>query len=199
MNLLKLEYINAFRGQMMTVATYKWTIDRYHQAIESGVFDGQNIELLCGELIVMPPEREPHAYFSVRAAEILRRMLAEQAQIREGRPVTLPNGSEPQPVAIVQPLDTVYLEHHPYPENIFFTIEYSYSTLSYDLGDKQIAYAESGIPEYWVVDLQDLEIVIFRDPAPLGYRSITKLTDGRISPLAFPDLAIDVRSLFQIN
>jgi Uma2 family endonuclease len=181
----------------MTVATYKWTIDRYHQAIASGVFDGQNIELLRGELIQMPPEREAHVYFSDRTAKLLQRMLAGRAQIREGRPITLPNGSEPQPdIAIVQPLDTVYLEHHPYPENIFLAIEYSYSTLSYDLGDKQIAYAESGISEYWVVDLQNLEITIFRDPAQSGYRNIIKLADGRISPLAFPDLAIDVRQFF---
>lgn len=184
----------------MTVATYKWTLDRYHQAIESGVFDGQNIELLRGELIEMPPEREPHVFFSERAAEILRRMLAGEAQIREGRPVTLPNGSEPQPdVAIVQPLNTVYLEHHPYPENIFLTIEYSYSTLSYDLGRKQIAYAESGIVEYWVVDLQDLELIVFRDPSPAGYRTVTKFVDGQISPLAFPNLAIDVWRFFQID
>jgi Uma2 family endonuclease len=184
---------------MMTVATYKWTIDRYHQAIASGVFDGQNIELLRGELIQMPPEGEAHAYFSDRAAKLLQRLLAGRAQIREGRPVTLPNGSEPQPdVAIVQPLDTVYLKHHPYPENIFLAIEYSNTTLSYDLADKQIAYAHAGILEYWVVDLQNLELVIFREPAPLGYRSMTKLTDGRISPLAFPDLAIDVRQFFQL-
>jgi hypothetical protein len=41
----------------MTIATYKWTIDRYHQAIDSGVFDGQNLELLRGELVLMRPER----------------------------------------------------------------------------------------------------------------------------------------------
>ncbi len=180
---------------MMTIATYKWTIDRYHQAIASGVFDSQNIELLRGELIQMPLEREAHVYFSDRAAKLLQRLLAGRAQSREGRPVTLPNGSEPQPdIAIVQPLDTFYLEHHPYPENIFLAIEYSYTTLSYDLGDKQIAYAESGIPEYWVVDLQNLEIVIFCDPAPSGYRSMTKLADGQISSLAFPDIAIDLYS-----
>ena len=94
----------------MTIATYKWTIDRYHQAIDSGIFDGQNLELLRGDLILMPPEGEPHVYFSDRAAQILRSLLLGQAQVREGRPITLPNGSEPQPdLAIVQPLDTVYL------------------------------------------------------------------------------------------
>jgi Uma2 family endonuclease len=45
---------------VMTVTTYKWTIKRYHQAIEAGIFDDWSIELLRGDLIVMPPEREPH-------------------------------------------------------------------------------------------------------------------------------------------
>jgi Uma2 family endonuclease len=185
---------------MMTIATYKWTIDRYHQAIDSGVFDGQNLELLRGELVLMPPEGEPHVYFSDRAAQILRSRLAGKAQVREARPVTLPNGSEPQPdLAIIQPLDTVYLEHHPYPENIFWLIEYSYSTLAYDLGDKQIVYAQSAIPEYWVVNLRDLQLTVFQDPAPLGYQTVIQLRDGKISPLAFPDISIEVRSFFEVN
>jgi Uma2 family endonuclease len=185
---------------MMTIVTYKWTIDRYHQAIDSGIFDGQNLELLRGDLILMPPEGEPHVYFSDRAAQILRSLLLGQAQVREGRPVTLPNGSEPQPdLAVVQPLDTVYLEHHPYPENILWLIEYSYSTLKYDLGDKQIVYAQSEIPEYWVVNLQDLQLTVFQDPSPLGYRTVTNLQDGKVSPLAFPNVSIEVRRLFEVN
>jgi Uma2 family endonuclease len=185
---------------MMTIATYKWTIDRYHQAIDSGIFDGQNLELLRGDLILMPPEGEPHVYFSDRTAQILRSLLLGQAQVREGRPVTLPNGSEPQPdLAIVQPLDTVYLEHHPYPENILWLVEYSYSTLKYDLGDKQLVYAQSAIPEYWVVNLQDFQLTVFQDPSPLGYRTVTNLQDGKVSPLAFPNISIEVRGLFEVN
>ncbi|MEM8569046.1 MAG: Uma2 family endonuclease, partial [Bacteroidota bacterium] len=40
----------------MTITTYKWTIDRYHQAIQAGLFDDQPVELLRGEIIIMPPE-----------------------------------------------------------------------------------------------------------------------------------------------
>jgi Uma2 family endonuclease len=184
----------------MTIATYKWTLDRYHQAIDLGFFDGQNIELLRGDLIVMPPEGEAHVYFSDRTAQILRRLLAAQAQVREGRPVTLPNSSEPQPdLAIVKPLDTVYLEHHPYPEDIFWLIEYSNTTIAYDLGDKQVTYAQSGILEYWVVNLQDLVLSVFREPTPLGYRSHFNIPEGQISPLVFPQISIEVRQLFEVE
>ena len=78
----------------MTIATYKWTIDRYHQAIESGIFDGQNLELLRGDLILIPPEGEPHVYFSDRAAQILRSILLGQAGKVEGSVTTPPLLSE---------------------------------------------------------------------------------------------------------
>jgi Uma2 family endonuclease len=183
----------------MTVATYKWTLDRYHQAVAAGVFDDQSVELLQGELVVMPPEGEPHTYFSDRLSKVLQRLLGERAQVREARPITLPNDSEPEPdIAIVQPLDAVYLEHHPYPENIFWLIEYSNTTLGKDLSVKKSSYVEAGIQEYWVVNLKDLQLIVFRDLTPSGYRTELTLTEGTIAPVAFPDVQIEVKRMFSV-
>ena len=109
----------------MTIATYKWTVDRYHHAIEAGVFDDQPVELLNGELIEMSPEGVLYAGLSDRSSRYLQRLLGERAIVRVGHPITLPNRSEPEPdLAIVEPLEDVYVdEHHPYPENIFWLIE----------------------------------------------------------------------------
>jgi Uma2 family endonuclease len=181
----------------MTLVTYKWTTDRYHQAVEAGVFDDQPIELLQGEIVLIAPEGTPHTYFSDRISKVLQRLLGERVQIREGRPITLPNNSEPEPdIAIVQPLDAVYLDHHPYPENIFFVIEYSNATLTKDLGTKQLTYAEAGILEYWVVNLKDSQLIIFRHPTTNGYQTEMVLTNGTISPLAFPEVLIEVQRMF---
>ncbi|HAG83058.1 MAG TPA: hypothetical protein DCL61_18320 [Cyanobacteria bacterium UBA12227] len=148
----------------MTVINYKWTVERYHQAIEAGIFDDQSIELLRGELIVMPPEREPHAYYNTEAADYLRSLLGERVKIRDAKPITLPNNSEPVPdVAIVKPLGEIYLEHHPYPEDIFWIIEVSNATLNKDLSDKKDVYAEAGIFEYWVANLKNSQLKVFRD------------------------------------
>ena len=51
----------------MTITTYKWTIERYHQAIAAGLFDNESVELLRGDIIIMPPEGEAHAYYKVRS------------------------------------------------------------------------------------------------------------------------------------
>jgi Uma2 family endonuclease len=183
----------------MTVTTYKWTIERYHRAIEAGIFDNQPIELLRGDLIVMPPEREPHAYYNTEAADYLRILLGERVKIRDAKPVTLPNNSEPVPdVAIVKPLGEVYLEHHPYPEDIFWVIEFSNATLSKDLGEKKEIYAEAGIVEYWVVNLKTPQLQVFRDIENGQYTTELTLTTGTIAPLAFPDVFVRVERLIGV-
>jgi Uma2 family endonuclease len=183
----------------MTVTTYKWTLDRYHQAIDAGLFDDQPIELLRGELIVMPPEREPHAYYNSEAGDYLRALLGSRAKIREAHPITLPNDSEPVPdLAIVQPLGAVYLEHHPYPRDIFWLVEFSKATLSYNLTVKRSIYAEAGIPEYWVVNLNDNELKVFRDLENGTYTTEETYTTGTIAPRAFADVEISVQRLMNL-
>ncbi|MHC5731504.1 MAG: Uma2 family endonuclease, partial [Nostoc sp.] len=110
------------------------------------------------------PEGEPHAYCSHESAEYLADLLGKRAAIRQAKPITLPNDSEPEPdIAIVQPLGREYREHHPYPENILWLIEYANSSLEKDLETKSKIYAEAGILEYWVVNLKKLHLVVFRE------------------------------------
>ncbi len=183
----------------MTVTTAKWTLDEYHRMIAAGILDERRVELLKGEIVEMSPEGEPHAYFSSEAGEYLTQLLGERAMIRLSKPITLPNNSEPEPgIAIVQRLGRKYLEHHPYPENIFWLIEYSDSSLDKDLKVKSQVYAEVKIPEYWVVDLKKRQIIVFRDPQDGEYASKLISTGGMIYSLAFPDTAISVDSIVSI-
>jgi hypothetical protein len=133
----------------MTLTTAKWTLDDYHRMIEAGILDGRSVELLWGEIIEMAPEGEPHASASVEAGEYLMRLLGDRAQVRPAKPITLPSvSSKPEPdIAIVQRLGRQYRQHHPYPDNIFWVIEYAQTSLSKDLDEKKRLYAEkSGSP-----------------------------------------------------
>ncbi|MFN5513608.1 MAG: Uma2 family endonuclease [Cyanobacteriota bacterium] len=180
----------------MVVTIYKWTKEKYHQAIDSGIFLNDSLELLRGEIIVMAPEREPHAYFNTEVADYLRIKLRGKAKIRDAKPVTLPNNSEPEPdIAVVQPLGKEYLQHHPYPENIFLIIEFSQATLSKDLNIKKDIYAEAEINEYWVVDLKYSQLRVFRGLDNGQYTTEQILTSGSISLLAFPDIFLQVEQL----
>jgi Uma2 family endonuclease len=175
------------------IVTAKWTLDDYHRMIEAGILCDRRVELLDGEIVEMPPEGTPHAHLSSTAADYIRELLRGRAAVREAKPVTLPDNSEPEPdIAIVEDLDEEYFEQHPYPENIFWIVEFSNTSLTKDLEIKSKVYARAGIREYWVVNLKRMELVIFRDPAEDDYREKHTLTDGKISPVAFPEVAIAV-------
>ncbi|MGF1497584.1 MAG: Uma2 family endonuclease [Elainellaceae cyanobacterium] len=180
------------------VVTAKWTIEQYHRMVEAGILDDCRVELLNGEIVEMSPEREPHAHLSSEAADYIRELLRGKAKVREGKPITLPGSSEPEPdIAIVQDLGDIYLEHHPYPENIFWLIEYSNTSLAKDLEAKRQVYAQAQIQEYWVVNLKRMELVIFRQPIDDDYGEKQTLTDGKVIALAFPEVAIALNRLLK--
>jgi Uma2 family endonuclease len=183
----------------MSITIAKWTIDQYHELVTTGILDDRRVELLEGDIVEMAPEGMPHAVYCGRTVKYLRSLLGERAEIRETHPITLPNNSEPEPdVAIVRSPDTQYLTHHPYPEDIFWLIEYSDSTLAKDLNAKQRIYARAGILEYWVVNLQASELVVFRGVGDDGCQIEFKLTGGLISPLSFSDIEVEVKRLFSV-
>lgn len=183
----------------MTVTIAKWTIHEYHRMIAAGILDDRRVELLKGEIVEMSPEGEPHAYFSSEAGEYLIRLLGDRAMIRISKPITLANDSEPEPdIAIVQRLGREYLQHHPYPENVFWLIEYSDSSLDKDLETKSKVYAQAKILEYWVVNLKKRQLVVFRDLQDGEYVSKSTLNGGVIYPLAFPDVAVSVDAIVSI-
>lgn len=178
------------------LTTTKWTVDDYHRMIDAGILEGRHVELICGEIVEIAPEGSPHANKSTRAGEYLSRLLGDSAQVRSSKPITLSNQSEPEPdLAIVQRLEAEYDEHHPYSDNIFWLIEYSNSSLSKDLVTKTEVYADAGIPEYWVVNLKDLKLVVFRNPTDGQYQLQQEFTNGEINPLAFPDISVLVAKI----
>lgn len=180
----------------MTLTTAKWTIDEYHRMVDAGILSSRKVELLRGQIVEMPPEEEPHAYCSHEAGEYLANLFGDGVTIRQAKPITLPNDSEPEPdIAIVQRLGREYREHHPYPENIFWLIEYANTSLEKDLETKSKIYAKAGIQEYWVVNLKKLHLVIFREPSDEEYATKFTLTAGTIQPLAFPNVNIEVNKI----
>lgn len=180
---------------MVSGTIAKFTVNEYHRMVDAGVLDNRNVELLEGLIIEMVPEGIPHAYLSDESGDYLSDALGYRAKVREGKPITLAD-SEPEPdLAIVQPLGIEYAKHHPYAENVFWVIEFSDSSLTKDLGDKLRVYAKAGIQEYWVVNLRDNELIVFRSPQNGEYQEETRLRDGHLSPLAFPEVSISVNRL----
>ena len=182
----------------MATVTTKWTLHDYHQMVKTGLLDNKNVELIRGDIVEMAPEGKPHAYFSTQSDKYLTRLLEDQALVLQAKPITLPNQSEPQPdISVVQPLGEEYLDHHPYVENIFWLIEYSDTTLKKDLELKSSTYAEVGIQEYWIVNLKARSLIVFTNPKGNRYASRNDYFSGKLSPLSFPSVQIEVNAIIK--
>lgn len=178
----------------MTITVARWKIDDYHAMNEAGLLVGRQVELLNGLIIEMSPEGPLHSSLNRDTGELFRSQLGSRARVSEGKPITLINNSEPLPdIAIIRP--GYYRESHPTQDDVYLAIEFSNSSLAKDLNEKRLVYAGAGIEEYWVVNLRDRQLIVFRNPINGDYQSEQKLTDGLISPLAFPDIIIEVNQL----
>jgi Uma2 family endonuclease len=179
----------------MTLSTYKWSIKAWHDLVDSGVLAGQRVELLEGAIVEMSPEGIPHSYTQQSVSDYLRELFHGQAHIRDAHPITLDN-SEPEPdIAIVRLPQTIYAQHHPYSEDIYWLIEVSQQTLAKDLEQKTITYARNGIPEYWVIDIKNNQLIVHTQPQTNNYAQIVEYKAGIVSPQAFPQIAIALNRL----
>lgn len=177
----------------------KWTIEDYHQMIEAGILEGRKVELLAGEIIEMSPEKPIHYYTSQQNDRYLSQLFNNVAEVRFNGPITLAD-SEPEPdIAIVRLPASQYSIHHPYTEDIFWVIEVANSSLKKDLELKQTIYANAQIQEYWIIDLSQTKLIVFREPENGYYQSREEYTEGEISSLAFPAIKISVQKLLGLE
>lgn len=172
------------------VSVFKWSSADWHELVKSGVLAERRVELLEGEIVEISPEGPMHSSTNYSVVEYLKELLRGNAVVREAHPVTLDN-SEPEPdIAIVTSPYTNYFTRHPYPQDIYWLVEISNRSLKLDLERKLVTYARNGIPEYWIIDLVNKQLIVHTQPVNNSYRSIQNLTTGTISPQAFPNLAI---------
>jgi Uma2 family endonuclease len=184
----------------MTVTKLRlWTVDEYHQMIETGILDEDDrVELLEGQIIEMRPQIPLTAATTQRSTNYLSNLLTGLAYIRMQLPITLRPNSEPEPdIAVVRIVYNEYCDHHPTPDEIFLVVEVANTTLRKDRGQKVRDYANANIPESWILDVNERRVYVFRNPGNKGYQEEIILNESAIfSMVAFPEIAVAVGELF---
>lgn len=169
-----------------------FTVSEYHSIAETGILPRDSrFELVEGEIYRMAPIGSRHAACVNRLNHLLR---GAEAILAPQNPVILNDLSEIQPdMALLRWRDDFYASSHPNPDDILLLVEVADSSIGFDRGVKAPLYARRGIRELWLVDLTGDAVEIHRQPSPDGFRDIRQLRKGdRISPLAFPDLELNV-------
>ncbi len=179
---------------------WKWTRRQYTELSERGYFDGERVELVFGEIIDMGKQGWPHVVGCRKVAAALAPFFSAAAWFSEQRPFA---AGEYEPVPDLAVVPGKFEDFADHPAVALLVVEVADTTLAYDTTTKAELYATAGVPEYWVIDLTNRQLVVFRDPAPLpsglgatAYR--THLTFGpadTVSPLNAPTAAIRVGEL----
>ena len=184
------------------IRTRRWSRLEYDRLIDLGVFKpGDRLELLDGLLVVREPQNAPHATALCATQEVLRNTFGPSFYVRPQLPVALDDESEPEPdVAVVRGSYRDYRGAH--PSRPVLIVEIADSTLA---GDRRKGglYARAKIIEYWIVNLVDEALEVYRRPRPaasarFGWAYADTLVLRRsdvISPIAAPAARIAVADL----
>jgi Uma2 family endonuclease len=176
----------------------RWSVDDYHRLIAVGILTSDDhVELLDGQIVEMVPQEPPHASNTSSFSNEFVLLFAGKAWIRSQLPITIAPNSEPEPdIAVVRIDPNRYRDRHPGPEDVFLIIEIADTTLSHDRNRKAKIYAQAGILEYWIVNLNQRQVIVCRDPQDDSYQSeqILEATDA-IAPLAFPEIRIELQNI----
>ena len=185
-------------GLAQTPEPRKFTVAEYYRMAEGGILGPEErVQLIEGEIIVMPPIGPLHAGSLDGSTSIFYRAQDDRFYIRTQNPLRLDNYSEPEPdVILMQFRADNYLTAHPTPVDAFLVIEVADSTLEYDRNHKVHIYGRAGIVQTLVLNLPEDCIENFTEPGPQGYGRHTLHRRGdKIRLIALPDLELAVEDL----
>jgi Uma2 family endonuclease len=182
----------------LTLVRHRFKVDDYEQMIARGILrEDDRVELIRGEIIEKMPIGDPHASSVIRFNRILGKTFGDAVLIGVQSPIRL-DDSEPEPdLCLLVPRDDFYLSGKPRPADILLLIEVSDTSLEFDREVKRPLYAEAGIRELWIVNLEEESLEVHRDPTPEGqYRDISVLRRGQeVEIAAFPGIKLAVADL----
>ncbi|MEO0538464.1 MAG: Uma2 family endonuclease [Cyanobacteria bacterium P01_A01_bin.123] len=182
---------------------YRWTTQQYHAAVRAGFLGDGRLELLDGDIVTVPVPDPIHEAAIRRLLRYLISVLGQRAHLEKVMPIALSENSEPIPdIAVVKLSENDYATSHPTPQETYLLIEIANSNPERDIKAKRLIYAQAGILEYWVFDLDAREMRVFRAPkgeaGTADYGIDTVWNTDTVSLLAFPDIELSATTLKQL-
>jgi Uma2 family endonuclease len=177
---------------------HRITVDEYERIIAAGALeDPGGVELIDGTLVDKMGKNAEHGYATKQGLKALESRLPPDWTWRKEEPVRIPDYDEPEPdIAIVRGSDADYEHRIPTAADVALLVEVSGSTLRQDRGKKRTAYAKSGVPVYWIVNLINRQVEVYSRPGKTGYKLRKNYFPGQQVPVTIdgqklPPIAVD--------
>lgn len=193
-------HVAQYSGERKGQPARKFTVEEFVRMAEAGIFDlDHRVELIDGVVMEMAPIGKPHGN---RVSDIVEALVPKKpgnVRIYIGSTIRLDDGTGPQPdIALLTPESSRDEENIPRPKDILLIVEVADSTLRTDRNDKAKRYAQSGIPEMWILIVASEEIEVRRQPTPEGYADVQHYRRGETLTIqALPDVRVAVDDLLQ--
>lgn len=166
----------------------------YDRMAELGFFRAERVELIRGTVVRMAPIGPNHSDPVDVLNVLFVRAIGERARVRIQSPFLAADDSEPEPDVALVPYRRYADEH---PRDAFLIVEVADSSLLYDRNTKAPLYAESGVDEYWIVDVAARAVEVHDQPRDGVYSRVQRYgTEADVRPAAFPDIVLRVGDLF---
>lgn len=177
-----------------------YTVSDYFDLVKRGTLnEDDRVELLDGVIVAEPPMDPPHASGITLAMRAVDRAVGDRALLRVQMPFIASPFSAPEPdVAVVPGADDNYFDQH--PSVALLVVEVSASSLQQDRLSKSRIYAGAGVPDYWIVNLRDACVEVFRAPdvAQRVYAERRTVHRGaHLELVALPGAMVDVADLLK--
>jgi Uma2 family endonuclease len=165
---------------------------------EANIFPpGSRLELINGEIIEMAPIGSNHSGHINKLTQLLVRLVSNQAIVSVQNPVQLNDLSEPEPdLMLLKPNSDFYSSQHPNASHVLLLIEVADSSLKFDQNQKLRLYALHNIPEYWLLNINDSCLEVYRQPHDGLYAEKTTLRTGdKITLSQLNTISIDLTEI----
>jgi Uma2 family endonuclease len=200
LSILEYEIRTRSVGDLTDLHLFRFNRDQYHALADLGAFEGRRVELIEGEILEMPPIGSEHAAVNMPVADLLKVAFGQGYVIRTQVPIDLGDDSqpsEPEPdVAVAVGHWRDYTNHMPKAKDLRLIVELAQSSLRDDRRVKAPLYGSAGIPEYWLLNLVDRQLEVYRNPTEIGYDSSTIYSAGEsVEPLHAPGQTIQIADM----
>jgi len=173
------------------------SVTDYHKMVEAGILPERGVELINGEIIEMSPTGSRHVKTVNKLNRLLGKLLGDEVIISIQNPIIAGDLSQPEPdIALLKYREDFYEKELPKGKDTLLIIEVSETSFSYDRQIKLPLYAQSAVPECWLIDLDKGEIQAFWQPAGDIYRYSQVVRKDDILNAQYFDLEIAVASIF---